>query len=681
MMNRTLADELVRTAAQQLSEGLKAKKSRMETIVEITDLYNNKTIEANSEVFNIPFSFLARQIELLLSKIDNPPQMDFLIPNRRTLSEKIKAAWVQEQSSSRAGWMRKDRAEKKLALLSGRGIAKVYASSVGNNYKSHYDVVDPFAFVADPTRGWIEDGNYHGETDIFKTSSVIKSMAKAGFYDSQNAALLLMREDTQAEGESEVVQNRFDRLKATGMDVQSTSFAGQKGVNLTEWIMRHNGTWFYLLFDPKSRIWLRADELSNVFANGKTPFVSWATHYDEYSFWSKSPGDDFYPIAEAARFLLNNAMENAKRQTRPMRLVDAGSLVDINELQDYIPDNVILRNPGRDPNLVTIETPQASVTLDIVQYLDNLMQSSSGVTDPSIQEADAKVGVFFGQLQQEADRIGIINKEYSESYAHKGYRFFWGLKEHLTEPKQVEMLGKSGVKLQQLESVELSDVDDVDDVIVSGGSKEAEQSQVEKEQKRQALESLTAAFPDRLSPDWVIKTRLEDAGYTDDEISLALDVESSINKELMEEADQAIQDVMLGRPLVLNMGADPLFMQRILDYVRDNLNYVKLDSKGKEKGIDKKKKEMSDKLLAHVQAHQQIVLENMARKVSKMQTQQGLEQLGAQQEAMGAQQAVDQGQAPTQRDQQQEAARPFEGGTDTASGSASTSQSLSNLMA
>jgi hypothetical protein len=304
------------------------------------------------------------------------------------------------------------------------------------------------------------------------------------------------------------------------------------------------------------------------------------------------------------------------------------------------------------------------------------MQSSSGVSDPNIKEADAKVGVYYGQLQQEADRIGIINKEYSESYAHKGYRFFWGLKEHLTQPKQIEMLGKSGIKLQQLESFELADVDDVDDVIVHGGSLEAEQDAVALEQKRKVMGEIVGAFPQKISPDWYVKESLRSAGYEDDEITLALDVESSINKELMEEADQAIQDVLLGKPLELNQDADQMFMQRILDYIRENLNYVKIDKKGNEIGIDKKKKQQSDDLLAYVTAHQRIVLENMARKINKMQTAQSMGQI---QQNMGAQQDVDL-PAPTSQQQQAEIARPFESGSGTPGATASTSQALTNMV-
>ena len=181
MLPKEKADQLVKVAVDQLTQGLDAKMERMESLREYYDAYNNKINELDSDVFNIPFSHFAGHIDLFLSKIDDAPTLDFRIPNKPTLSDKVGAAWQQEMSSTKAGWRRKDRAEKKMALLSGRGIAKVHASSVMNKYKSHYDLVDPYSFIADPTRGSLDDGNYHGETDIFKTTSDLDLGVTAGF--------------------------------------------------------------------------------------------------------------------------------------------------------------------------------------------------------------------------------------------------------------------------------------------------------------------------------------------------------------------------------------------------------------------------------------------------------------------------------------------------------------------
>ena len=675
MLPKEKADQLVKVAVDQLTQGLDAKMERMESLREYYDAYNNKINELDSDVFNIPFSHFAGHIDLFLSKIDDAPTLDFRIPNKPTLSDKVGAAWQQEMSSTKAGWRRKDRAEKKMALLSGRGIAKVYASSVMNKYKSHYDLVDPYSFIADPTRGSLDDGNYHGETDIFKTTSDLDLGVTAGFYDKEQVEKLKNRKDTMRDGASEIVKNKFDRIKSLGVNVETMSFAGQQGANMTEWIMRADGEWFYLFFDPLSSIWIRAEALPDVFASRKTPFVSWATHYDEYAYWSKGIADDVFPLSEAMRFLLNNALENEKRRTRPMRLVDSGGLVDINELQDYVPDNVILRNPGRDPNVVTVETPDARVTIDIVEYLDSLSQIKSGVREQGVSEKDPKVGVYYGQLQQEADRIGTINKEYSESYAHKGYRFFWGLKQFLTQPKQVEMLGKGGMKLQQLTRVELKDVDDVDDVIVSGGNRDKELDAIESERQLNTIKELTAAYPDKINPAWVIKSSLRKSGYDEDDVQEALDVEGSINRELMEEADQAIQDIILGKQPELNHGADPTFVQRILDFVRDELNYIKLDKDGREVGIIQNQKDLHDKLLAFAMAHEQVVLQNGLRKARRMIS---MQETAAMLAPMG-QGGVDVGQ-PTIQEKRKSVARPFESSVATPEGTASASQIVSGRL-
>lgn len=677
MLNAVLADKLTHIACQQLKQGLDGKKKRMDVIVEINNLYNNKTIELADSIMNIPFPILAGQIDLLYSKIDNAPDLAFKVPNKQSLSDKVQAAWIQESSSTRAGWKRKDRAEKKFAMLSGRGVAKVYASSVNNEYRSHYDVVDIYAFVADPTRGFLEDGNYHGETDIFKTKADLTRGVRAGVYSAAQVAKLGAADETVKNGQQQVVINKFDRLKALGIDVETTSFAGQEGYNLTEWVMRFEGDWYYLLFDPTRSIWIRAEELKDVFASGKTPYISWATNYDEYNFWSKGPADDVYPVAEAIRFILNNTLENEKRRSRPMRIVDAGALLDINELQDYVPDNVIIRNKGKDPNIITVETPEITTSINLVEFLDSMIQNKSGVAEPGVSEASAKVGVYYGKLQQEADRIGIINKEYSESYAHKGYRFFWGLKQHLTKDKQIEMLGKGGIKLQQLSRFDFKDVDDVDDVTVSGGSAEAENTAVDTERKAKTLSEITASYPDVVNPVWAIRTGLKLVGFEDDDIEEALDKESTINRDVIEQADQSIQSIMLGGTPDLVMAADDAFANRILDYIREELNYVKLDKRGNEAGIDKKMKGQADLLMAYLKAHQNIIMQNMMRLQRKAQVSaMGIAGAPQTDPAAGGVQIPSQPQAA----QRAQLAQPNEKPSGTMPGTASRSQGITAAM-
>lgn len=671
MVDKNIADKLASIASQQFSMGLKAKDRRMKDVVDIMDLYNNKVLQMEDNVTNIPFPIMAAQIDTAFSKIDNPPSCSFKLPNKKLLSEKVAAAWDQEKSSMKAGWSRKDRAEKKLALFSGRGIAKVYASSLNNKYKSHYEVVDPLSFIADPTRGHLEDGVYHGETDIFKTKTSLKKMAEIGVYDKKQVDKLLSLKDDEAD---QVIKGKFNRLKSLGIDTPTGAFEGQDGVLMTEWVMKYEDQWFYLFFEPNSKIWVRAEKLEDVFNSKKTPYVSWATHYDEFSFWTKGYGDDIYPVAEAMRLILNTVIENEKRRSRPMRIVEAGSLMDVNELMDYVPDNVILTNPSKSPNIIDVQTPQISASINVVDFLNNFMSDKTGVSGQGVAEQDAKVGVYYGQLQQEADRYGIVNKSYSESYAEKGYRFFWGLKQHLTDSKAIEMLGKGGVRLEELKSVELNDVDDVDDIITSGGQAQEELDAIQNRQQADALASLTGnpVYAQKLNPNWVIKTTLKKAAFEDDSINEAMDTQSDINIELMQEADEAIASVLEGVMPKLNQGATPAFMERIFDYVRDNIDYVKIDKDGNVTGIDKEMKKKSDRLLAYMAAHQEIVFRNVNRAAQEQVSQQrALETASNEQVNIPA---------PTQTQQRQAVARPFEEAQGTPQGTAEASQVISGEL-
>lgn len=624
-MTKELADKLVVVAIEQLAEGVEVKKKRMDSLKIIVDLYNNKQLNLGDEnIINIPFPIMSKQIDSYYSKIDEPPTLTFKIPNKKNLSQKIQKAWEQESSNSRSGWARRDRAEKKMALLSGRGISKIYSSSVDNKYKSHYDVVDVYNFVADPKRGNLEAGKYHGEVNIFTTKARMKNMAKASVYDGKQVEKLLnWGISTRQDGEQEALQKQQERLKSLNITTQNSN--SELGYNLCQWIMKYNDKLYYLLFDLGTGIWVRADELVNIFPSKKTPYVSWAVNYDEYAFWTKGVGDDILPIAEAIRLLLNTALENEKRRTRPMRMVESGSLMDVNELMDYIPDNVILTNPSKKPNVIDIQTPEIRTTLQLAEFFNGFMESKAGVGGSQQDEKDIKVGVYYGQLAQDADIVGTINKEYAESYSHKGYRFFWGLKKNLTEPIALDMLGKDGVKLMELNRMDLNEVGDVGDVMVGGGSREQEVDAIEKERQGKIMTEITRTYPSKINPEWVIKTSLKREGFTDEDIAIALEIEGNVNQELMNEADEAIQQILLNKFVELNQGATVAFMDRIYNFVVNNLNWVKMDSSGNEIGVNQKKKKQFDNLLAYMSAHQKIVIQNQQKDLQEqqiMQTQQ-----------------------------------------------------------
>lgn len=671
MVDNTLMAKLVDIACNQLQASTKLKRQRMKTVNDIENLYNNKVLDLVENRINIPFPIMSGQIDTLLSKIDNLPTVDFLVKKAPQLAEKVKSAWKQDSSSMRAGWERKDRAEKKLALISGRGISKVYASSVSNKYQAHYEVVDYHNFHCEGTRGHLDDNLYCGEEGIFRTGSFLKLMAEKGIYARSGVDALLK---VKAEGEYKQYgteqQNSLNRMKSLELTPDMNAYVGQDVFNLCEWQLEYNGVLYYLVFEPTVRVGLRAEKSSKVFGHTRKLWVSWAVNHDEYNFWSKGAGDDIMPTAEAMRLLLNEALNNQQRRNRPMRIVDGTSFQDVNEIMDYVPDNVIISNPNKNRDIFTIETPEITTTVNLVQFLNNFISEKTGITGAGVDEKDAAVGVYYGNLQQEADRIGIINKSYSSSYAEKAYNYFWGLKTNITEPLMVKMLGKDGYHWEELCKEDFVSLDDVDDIITSGGNREEQISEVKARRQSDILAQLTGnqELAQKLSPDWIIKTSLRSAGFNEDDISQAMDKESSLNRDLIAEADQAITMIMEGKAPKINRGASTAYIQRLIDYDIDNLDFVKTDNNGNPTGIDRKVLELSKKIRKFAELHVPVAIKNMQRDV-RMQI---------------AQQTGSAGQiklpVSTEEDKQEALSRPFEGAAgSTPEGTASTSQALTNI--
>lgn len=683
-VSKELKDKLVGIATKQLASGLKLKRERMRTVNEIEDLYYNKIVELIDNRVNIPFPIMSGQIDTFYSKIDNPPTVNFRIVDLPNFGDKIQAAWQDDKSIMRTRWEPKDRAEKKMALISGRGICKVFASSINNRYKAHYDVVDYHSFVCEGRRGHLEDNLYCGETDIFKTMGDLDRMAKFGFYDKgQVVKLKKMVSEGKFDFNTSILQGKLNRQKAMGLNPEANGFLGQQVVNLTEWGMQYEGKRYYLLFESVTKTWLRCEELKDVFVNNKWPWVSWAVNYDEYMFWSKGVGDDILPIAEAMRIVLNEAIENTRRRNRPMRIIGGSEFDDPNELMEFIPDNVVVASKGKRGEIVTIETPEISASLNLVQFLDNFKAQHTGIS-PEIQGAsdkDTKVGVFFGTLQQAADRIGTINKEYSDSYAEKGYRYFWGLKEHLTTSKAIELLGKDGLHMDELTQKDLKDVDDVDDIVVGGGSREEEVNEIKSQRQSTVIAEISGnpALSQKVNPDWLLKTALKTGGFTDDDIQQALDTKGGADLQLIKEADSAIRDILLKKTPRLNRGATTVYIQHILDYDTNNIDFQKTNRAGEVIGIDKQNLLISQRLRAFAKAHIPIAVENSVRKAHEISSQ--AVRAGLQQELQaGASSEELNLPAPSQQELQVAAARPFETPLSTPEGVSSTSQKLSGAL-
>jgi hypothetical protein len=311
------------------------------------------------------------------------------------------------------------------------------------------------------------------------------------------------------------------------------------------------------------------------------------------------------------RILINQELDNRQKKNWGQRAYDPEVFPNPADLQ-WRPDGLVATKSGASlrqtiqSGVYEFQTPELQGTINLVQYIDSMIGQKTGVTADAQGSSDEdKVGIYYGNMQQTADRMGLYNKSYKKFWQAIGRRYVWGLTEHLRAPQAVEIIGEKGAEWEELKRTEINPEWDI---MVVGGNAELAQDEMKKKRLQEIMASLT---PDELavtSSRWRAEQKLRIGGIEEDEIRMAFDMQNEGNREILAEASMAIQEVLQGKTPKLNRGANTSFIQKILDYATDT---------------DLKQTEY-DSLMAFAQAHIQIAQENMARKAVQMMAQQGI---------------------------------------------------------
>lgn len=615
------AERLVKIAQQQLQTSIRYKEKRMAEIAKNEDLYYGKTKRALKGRWNVPLPLMSGYVDTLLSKIDDPPKVKYSYQDVADMerSMKTQAKWDQESTSVKNKWSLKDRMEKKLAALSGVGISKTYAfNDEKGEYVSAYDVIDYLDFECEPMGGQLLGEHlFKGQRNIFKTQSQLTRGATGNkpIYNRKQTLKLVMsagggrlQKDFQR-----LYLEKTDRLRALGFNTDQGSYVGVPIYNLVEWYMEdpENGEKYYLFFEPHTGIWVRGCPLSEVFASDTDPFEAWHTHPDPFNFWSKAPADDMRPVAEAMNVIFNQALDARDRKIYHMRAYDPAVFSDPAQLE-WRADGLVETVAGISANQVIssgiyelkIEGVDEAATINLMTFMDQIAGTKTGITPAAQGAADKQQqtnGIYFGNLQQVADRLGLYNKSYSEAWGGKGLKFYWGLKEHITsDGMMVRMIGEKGYNWTTLTKQDLNPTRDFDISIV-GGQAEAAADEILKKTKAIALQSLmlNPNLAGRLNPDVTIEETLRNGGWEDGDIKRFLDNQSPGSELIISQAHQAIQDILAKKMPRLNRGATTLFMQEIVDFADES---------------DDLDQDMYLSLMDYAKRHMPIVTENMVRK-------------------------------------------------------------------
>ena len=629
----SLADEAMTVACKQLETGLRAKEPRMAEVLKNEELYLGKTEKALKGRNNVPFDCLVMGgfIDTALSQRRESPVIDFGRSREQDLksAQKMTAVWQRESAPDRANWKSKDQDLKKLALLSGRGIAKQFVESLPK-FKTDLEAVDHFDFVTEPQGGrYLDKHLYKGQLNLFRSREDILGASAAGFYSRPQVQKLVAAQSAETFKRSEdLYRNKISRMAALGINIDTDAYTGNALYNMFEWVMKFKGQWFYLVGSYDTKVWVRFEPLEKVFAHaedfvGRGPWASYATHVDPFNFWSKAPADDARPIAHIMKKVVNSTLDNLDKRNWDMKAVDAKMFPDLSKL-NFRQDGVVpvIVPPGKNiqNGVYTFQTPDTTnITVNLVEYLKNFLGRETGVTADAQGASDEKrVGVLVSNLQQVSARIDLDNDMYAQLYTDLGVMFDYGVEEHLREPYAIKLIGNQGIEWD--ETFDRDDASREFRIMVKGGSDELRASAQKMQEKMATLkdiESNPLLLP-KVSAKWILQEKL--AGkWSPEEIRVALDTANDADQEILAEAAEAIQDCLEGkRYIALNRRATTGFIEKIINFAEDSFplipdNEVRRLSK---KEITKYKEGVVkyEKLMKYAADHLPIAKRNMLRK-------------------------------------------------------------------
>lgn len=614
-LNKKLKNKLVKIAAQQLKDSINFKQERMEDIKLNENMYYGESLPRLKGRFSVPLPTMPGFVDTLHSKVDEEPTINFSSedPADRKGVEKASALMRKIQKQRDQRWGMKDRSQKKMAIFSGRGIARFFTES-DPDYKNHFIITDHYDFQCEPLGGgYLENHRFLGEMNVFKDAYDLEQGVEGGLYDKDQVQKLKNSQDNKSKKKNvEVFKNKVHRFEVLGMNPEDKDFVGDEIYPLVEWGLTYKGNRYYLLFDFTTETWIRVEKLEDMFESKLWPWVSWATHHDEFVFWSKAPADDIRPVAVGMDIIFNQALDNRQKRNFGQRAYDPNVFPDPEELE-WRPDGLVRANITQNKNIsqgiYEFQTPEIAGTIDMIEFMDQYLALKTGITAEAQGESDEKkVGIHFSNLQSVADRLGVYNKSYSEFHADMGHRFLWGAKEHLPDDGiPIKLIGTKGVESTKILK---EDINPDIDVNITGGQAELRANEVKSRKRADAIDIIInhPVLQKRINPEMTIKELLRFAEYDDGEIQRFLDVSESYDQELIGEAESAIQEILAGGKPDVNRQANTGFIKHILDFATDN----------KFSEDEEQDREIYRKLVIYAQLHLPIAQENAQRKAIQL---------------------------------------------------------------
>lgn len=561
------------------------KQKRVTSWQKNEDMYYMKKVITDDTRSNVDAGKMQGYIHTFLSKIDSNLDFHFKYRKEADLKSVAKVNALKDQDSNDNDWDIKDLAGKKQVSLYGRAIFAYYAESIKGEYKANLNNIDVYDFLIDPRVGGIdiEQARYLGYFGTTLDSIDLEEGAKNNIY-IKSAVKKLLKDggnSTSPTGVQEDVNKKNRETIEGGTSKEDMTYSKDDDVYyFWQWFTTYKGERYYLLITDNGDV-VRAEHLEDIFKatkkcpRGFWPIWSYAAYPDLTEFWTPSPADVVRDIFEAQGLSINQMIDLAELIVDPMKLINPKNVKNKAQLKTK-PGAVIEVTPGAQESIDSVLqfVRFADITTPRVVYdtLNAIGESESGITGGmrGLSEED-KVAIYEGNQAQAADRLSLVNKSFSKGYKRFAYLWLWNAQMHLKKKTAIDMIGPDGIQISDVSRKDFRGYADFVPVV------ESTDAEINKDlnQKRQQFQFLASL---KNNPEYnqrkVTELQAKIVDIDKEDIRELLDVGEYGSAELMSEAARDIEELLEGRMPKPNQAANMAYMQKIIDWTKDNEEYM-----------------------------------------------------------------------------------------------------------
>lgn len=397
------------------------------------ELYRNK-VRTNrlTQRQNVNIPLMKETIKTLLSKVDNPPEVEW----KDLAGDEGKEILFQEiwnADYDRLNMEGVDIQDKKTVLLYGRAFKKLnwVDKTIDIRALDIYDVlVDP---LVDPLN--LETARFVIQQNIFRSlRDIIADERYENTGKDQLKIWLTTPEGViQSSKDQKQWEEKLERLKSMGVD--SSDFplfaGGDTIVNLTEhytniWNETKKKFERRVIVYANDSIELLNEKLVDLIGVDFYPFSTWAEDIETQDFWSDSVADLIRVPNKVINIWFSQLVENRTLRNFQMHWYDATQ-------EGYTPQTYepgpgrMLPAPG-DPSktIMPVEIQGLDETLTAIQFLTSVVERGSAVT--AIEKGQGeKTAQTLGEVQvlvgKAQERIVTMAKAYSRSWQELAQKY------------------------------------------------------------------------------------------------------------------------------------------------------------------------------------------------------------------------------------------------------------------